>query len=193
MQTPAQNDQLLADLIGANVAQPTAPSTPLAPPVTAIRTERRPATIGKGLYDRAGMTLALLLTLTIGAGLWAGGAFFTLSFFGSIGLQLDPRNVAAWLLPLAITAGELWMWPRANQRWQAVLIFFTVLAFDIGTSWAGAVQWGSGRHIPLFAGFTLAQSGWTLHILALIAGLAFAFLPEKIARYALTELQRTWR
>ncbi len=185
-------DQLLADLLGTPIAQP-APATTFVQPAPAIRTERRPTAIGKGLYDRVGMTLALLLSLAIGAGLWLGGAFFTLSFFQSTGLQLDPRNVAAWLLPLAITAGELWLWPKAGQRWQAVLIFIAVLAFDVGTSWAGAVAWGSGRYIPLFAGFTLAQSGWPLHVLALTSGLAFAFLPEKIARYALAELQRTWR
>lgn len=192
MQPAEQNDQLLASLISAAPASPAAPVS-IAPPAHQARPERRGPSIGKGLYDRAGMTLALLLTLAIGAGLWAGGAFFTLSFFTSIGMQLDPRNAAAWLLPLAITASELWLWPRANQRWQAVLIFFAVLAFDVGTSWAGAVQWGSGRHIPLFAGFTLAQGGWPLHVLALTAGLSFAFLPEKLARYGLAELQRTWR
>ena len=190
MQTPAQNDQLIADLINAP-APPAAAAEP--PPVVAIRTERRAPSLSKSLYDRAGMTLALALTLAIAAGLWAAGAFFTLSFFNSTGLRLDPRNVAAWLLPVAITAGELWLWPKVGQRWQAVLIFFAVLAFDVGTSWAGAVQWGAGRYIPLFAGFTLAQGGWPLHVLAVAAGLAFAFLPEKLARYGLAELQRTWR
>lgn len=189
MQTPAQNDQLIADLI--NAAAP--PPATIAPPPATVRTERRTSSTNKGLYDRAGMTLALLLSLAIAAGLWAGGAFFTLSFFRSIGVHLDPRNVAAWLLPLAITAGELWLWPKVGQRWQAVLIFFVVLAFDVGTSWAGAVQWGAGRYIPLFTGITLAQGGWPLHVLALTAGLSFAFLPEKLTRYALAELQRTWR
>ena len=171
---------------------------PTIPMERAERAEATPSRTSKkltaaaGLYDRAGVTLALLGSLAIAAGLWWVGAYFTLRFLASAGLKMAGTDAAAWLIPMTITAIELWLLSRIRTNWQALVIFLTVLAFDIGTSWGGFVAWGAGRHVSLFAGFTIPTDGRTLHLVAIVLGLIWAFLPEKIARWAVAELRRVW-
>lgn len=176
--------------------------TPSAPAVTIERVERTesaPPRVSKkmaaaaGLYDRIGITLALLGSLAIATGLWWVGAYFTLRFLAGAGLKMAATDMAAWLIPATITAIELWLLSRIRSNWQALVVFLAVLAFDLGTSWGGFVEWGAGRHIGLFAGFTIPTEGRTLHLIAIILGLIWAFLPEKIARWAVAELRRVWQ
>lgn len=144
-------------------------------------------------YDKAGTTVAYAGAMFLAGLLWYLGAFFTLTFLQTQGLEIQHLGLVAWLVPLGITAIELWLMPRTGTRWQSVLVFLAVLAFDVGTSWSGAITWGAGKHIALFNGFTLPKAGLTLHALALVLGLVFAFLPEKIGRWAAAELWHVWR
>ncbi len=196
MENPTKNEQLLADLINQPVTTPAIPSPPPIDTQQTITTQQRPRsttrTVG-GLYDKLGLTLALIGSLAVSALIWYAGAYFTLWFLERAGLALAGAGAVKWLIPAAITAGQLWLWPRANSPWQSLLVFLGFLAFDVGTSWGGFTNWAAGRRIEMFSGFTIPNNGLWLHGLALICGLGFAFLPEKIARWALGELRRTWR
>ena len=147
--------------------------------------------IPSALYDKIGTSLGLILAVALSLALWLIGAKFTLDFLKAMGLALAAIGLAAWLIPLTISAAELWLWPD-DSGWQRWAIWLAVLVFDVGSSWAGFVAWGAGRAVPLFNGFNLPDSGWPLHIIALMLGLSFAFLPEKLGRWALSELRRIW-
>lgn len=193
MENPTKNEQLLADLINQPVAAPAvSPPTDHQQTITQQRPRATNRTVG-GLYDKLGLTLALIASLAVAAFIWYAGAYFTLWFLERAGLALAGAGHAKWVIPAAITAGQLWLWPRANSPWQSMLVFLGFLAFDVGTSWGGFTNWAAGRRVEMFSGFTIPNQGMWLHGLALICGLGFAFLPEKIARWALSELRRTWR
>jgi hypothetical protein len=180
----------------AQLDQPAATPQDMAPTDRQRIASSKPRSTSRplgGLYDKAGMTLALVASLAVAALLWFAGAWFTLWFLERAGLALAGAGAARWLIPAALTAGQLWLWPRANSPWQSLIVFLGFLGFDVGTSWGGFTSWGAGRRVELFNGFTIPQGGPWLHGLALVLGLSFAFLPEKIARWALGELRRVWR
>jgi hypothetical protein len=129
----------------------------------------------------------------VALGLWIAGARFTLQFLTRIGVTLAGIGALQWLIPVAITATELFFWPRRGSQIQQGVMFAAVLAFDVGTTYAGIVELTAGRMIPLFAGFQLPHSGPALVALGGACGLLFAFGPEKIARWAVGDLYSVWR
>lgn len=155
-------------------------------PQVAPRNKTKP-----GLYDRVGLSLALSLGLAVAGLLWLAGAFFTLQFLKGMGVALAGAGVAQWLIPAAITAGELWLWPRASTRPQQTALFLLILAFDVGTSLIGLVTWAAGRTIPNVG--TLPAAGWGLWAGALVVSLVCAFWPEKLGRWSVSELLKAWR
>lgn len=200
MEKATEHDQLIAELLAAADAAKAAQAIPQAATPPADRQQTAPnkprSTSPRplsGLYDKIGMTLALVAALAVAALLWYAGAWFTLWFLERAGLALAGAGALRWLIPAALTAGQLWLWPRANSPWQSLLLFLGFLGFDVGTSWGGFTSWGAGRRVELFNGFTIPKDGPWLNGIALVLGLTFAFLPEKIARWALGELRRVWR
>lgn len=168
---------------------PAAPEHPAPPPSsTSPSTTRRPAK--QGLYDRIGMTLALGLGLAVAFLLWLAGAYFTLQFLSGMGVMLAGAGPAQWLIPAAITAAELWLWPRAATRPQQTALFLGVLAFDVGTSLIGLFNWAAGRLIPGVG--TLPAGGWPLWAGAAIVALVCAFWPEKLGKWSVSELRKVW-
>jgi|GEM_PF-2118646 len=154
--------------------------------------QSKPRAKRMGLYDKVGQTIALGMALALALGIWLVGAKFTLDFLASMGVNLASLSYGQWLIPLAISASELWLWPKGSSIWQRWAVWLGVLLFDVGSSWAGFTEWAGGRYVPLFAGFTMPSEGFPLHGLALVLGLAFAFLPEKIGRWAVSELRTLW-
>ena len=176
------------------------PTAPVASP--AIRGERldgpprkrsaSPAPLSAA-YERLGRSVALLGALAVALGLWIAGAFFTLQFLARMGVPLTGLGSLQWLIPVAISAAELFFWPQRGSRALQGLMFLAVLTFDVGTTYAGIVELGAGRVIPLFAGIHLPAGGVGLAGLGVGCGLLFAFGPEKIGRWAVADLCTLWR
>jgi hypothetical protein len=193
MERATEDDkELLADLLttpptpAISVVKP-APAEPPKEPRS-----HQPRTNKKSTYNKCMDSLAYAGAVFIACMLWFFGASFTLEFLRWAGVNIAKLHYAQWLIPATITACELQLWPRASATWHKWAVWLSVLAFDVGTSFAGAVQWGAGKTIPLFIGVTVPNSGTILWALALGAGLIFAFIPEKIARWAVKELVGVW-
>jgi hypothetical protein len=194
--TAATDQAYLAQLF-ANPA-PVAASTPADRPTTEQtvkpeRTTERKTSKHHDIYQQSLESLAYLGSLLIAAGLWAAGAYFTLRFIETLGVDFMSLGIFAWAIPAIISAIELSLWPRAGRGWQRVLVFSLVLAFDVGSSFAGVVSVGAGKTFALFNGVTLPKSGAGLWVIAIGAGLVFAFIPEKIGRWAVRELRTVWK
>jgi hypothetical protein len=157
------------------------------------RTTERKTSKHHDIYQQSLESLAYIGSLLIAAGLWAAGAYFTLRFIETLGVDFMSLGVFAWAIPAIISAIELSLWPRAGRGWQRVLVFSLVLAFDVGSSFAGVVSVGAGKTFALFNGVTLPKSGAGLWVIAIGAGLVFAFIPEKIGRWAVRELRAVWK
>ena len=166
--------------------QPTAERSPTQQ--TAERTRRPRLTV----YDKIGMTIAYLFSLAAAAVLWWIGARFTLVAFGGFfGTSLT--LLLWWLIPIGITAIEIWLMPRRGARWQIVSIFLVILLVDVCSSWYGTTATLGGRFVPLGTRFTVPTGGAVLHSFAIVAGIILAFIPEKLARWAASELWKLWR
>lgn len=180
----------------ASLPAPSIPAVPPSPPQKSIedRPKARPKVLSydDGIVGKILDSAAYLGGLALGIGIWIAGAYFTLVFLGQMGINLAALSWGQWLIPAVISACELRLWPRSGTLWQRWIVWLVVLMFDVGTSWAGLVAWGAGRHIPIFDGIALPESGWSLRILALVLGLAFAFMPEKIVRWAVPEIRAVW-
>lgn len=196
MQLSAEEQALQAGLI-------LTPATSLAPSMPTIEqppaqpkvqprttTTRKPSSFQ--FLDQLTESLAYLGGAAIAAGLWIAGAFFTLVFLRTMGVNLASLAWGQWLIPATITACELKLWPRQDGAWQRSVVWFLVLGFDVGTSFKGLIVWGAGREVPLFTGWVIPSGGWVLNILALVVALAFAFGPEQLARWAVPELRNVW-
>lgn len=176
----------------AQLDQPAAiPQAPAQERPTSVQQASNRTRAKQGLYDRVGMSLALALGLAVSFLLWLAGAFFTLQFLKGMGVALAGAGIAQWLIPAAITAGELWLWPRASTRPQQTALFLLILAFDVGTSLIGLRNWAAGREIPNVG--TLPAAGWGLWAGALVVALVCAFWPEKLGRWSVSELIKAWR
>ena len=178
----------LATATAADTASPVQPER--IEQTQAARTQERTKRTRTGAYDKAGLSIAYVFSCALSLLLWVAGAYFTIAALRAFGVQ---ATGAWWLLPVGITAIELWLMPRAGTRWQAVAFFALVLAADVLSSWYGVLDTMGGRFVPLGAGFTIPQTGAALHIGAVAVSLAFAFLPEKLARWSIAELWKVWR
>lgn len=165
------------------------PEQPRTPQPAAVAA--RPRQQRSGLYDQFGQTVAYSFGFAIAVALWLAGAAFTLAALTAIGV--NTTNPAWWLLPLGITGAEIWLMPRAGTRWQTLILFGLVLAVDVTSSWYGVIDTLGGMFMPLGPGFTVPTSGTALHVVAVVAGLVLAFIPEKLGKYAGAELVKVWR
>jgi hypothetical protein len=145
------------------------------------------------LYKRVQTTIALCFAISIAGLLWWFGAYFTLQALASFGVKLAGVGWWQWIIPAAITASELALWPHRASGPLQFLFFAVVGFFDIGTSFAGLTVWGAGRPIPLFVGFTIPQAGWGLVGFALVVALVLAFIPERLIRWAGPDLLALWK
>lgn len=147
---------------------------------------------------------------------WLDG-FFTLQFVNGKSNWLQAMIATFhWLLPWSVTVGTLYLWPSKRKRevvarlkdaWMndqletsyqkyararkgmiiGIIFWLGLLVFNIGTSTTGVVNWGAGRTIGLFGGFTLPTDGTTLRILAACIGALGAFAPEQLMKWAEAE------
>jgi hypothetical protein len=204
MKTPQVSEQdvrLIAELITAQTnEQSTVPQAEQRPPATTKPTPHAPTRqraastpADAPLYNRVQSTIALCFAIFIAGLLWWFGAYFTLQALASFGIKLAGVGWWQWLIPVAITASELALWPHRASGPLQFLFFAGVGLFDIGTSFAGLTVWGAGRPIPLFVGFTIPQAGWGLVGFALVVALVLAFIPERLIRWAGPDLLALWK
>ncbi len=195
----AQTDELFTALLEPSSPLPVAPAPQaVEPPPATISTKKRAqrnASVQvKDTYERVGTTIALLGALAGCIGLWWVGAYFTLRFLTNLGIALAHWGVWAYLIPLTITAAELFLWPgRMSSRWHT-LWWVAVLAFDVGSTASGVVVVLAGRTIPLFtaSGITVPQDGAVLIGLGVVVGLVCALAPEKYGKRVLNDLYALW-
>jgi len=204
MDMKERENALLRDLLAAQGPAPAAPTSeqrrlepanPTPPKPLPPARQRAASTIpaGAGLYKRVQASIALCFAITIAAGLWWGGAYFTLQALATFGIVLAGVGWWQWLIPVAITASELALWPhRASSRLQGIF-FAGVVIFDVGTSFAGLAAWGAGRPIPLFQGMSIPPAGPGLIVFALAVALILAFIPERLVRWAGPDLVALWK
>lgn len=182
------------DILKETPAQPTSPAMLATEPIQreqAPSRPQRPKPKSNTTYDKTLESLAYVASFCIAAALWYVGAYFTLAAIAELGIATT--HLAWWLIPLAITAIELSLIEKIKGGWQSIAIFASVLALDIASSWYGIVTKLGGEFVPLGAGFSIPTTGTVLHAGAIIASLIFAFAPEKIARWAFSEIGRVWK
>jgi len=184
------NDQPQPEQPSFAETQPAPPVVPASPTVKRVKT---PKSTSPGFYDKSMDSIAYSAGLAVAFGLWLTGAYFTLQFLAGIGINLAGLSWGQWLIPIAITACELRLWPGTASTWQRWLLWFCVLMFDIGTSFAGMAQVAAGKTFDFFNGITIPSGGAGLWIIASVMAVAFAFIPEKLARWAGAELHAVWR
>jgi hypothetical protein len=160
---------------------------PPLPPPTAIR----------GWYRRIGTTIALAGAALIGGLMWYYGGICSLDYLSDTFAVVEAfiRQTAwwqHWWIPLLISAIEIFLWPRRERRWAIFLLrlilWLVVLAFDVFTTGRGL--------LPLIepqVGMTdVTTRHWVSLGLSGGIGFAFAYLPEKIARWVLSDLWNLW-
>ncbi len=186
-----QDVALLTDLMAEQPVEVIPKSTTQTTQTT--QTKRTRSAPQPNIYTKIQTSIALSFALLVAGLLWIVGAFFTLQALETLGIKLAGIGIWQWFIPIAITASELALWPRRSSARLQFVFFISVLLFDIGTSFAGLVQWGAGRTFPLFEGITFPEGGWGLRIIALVIALIFAFGPERLARWAGPELWQLWK
>jgi hypothetical protein len=162
---------------------------PPLPPPTAIR----------GLYRRIGTTLALIGATLIGGLMWYYGGVFSLDYLGDTFAPIRAFIQRSpwwqhWWLPILISAVEIFLWPRRERRLPIFLLrlglWLAVLAFDVLTTVRGL--------LPILAALGIAhvepvaEQAWLAYSISGLLGLAFAYLPEKIARWVVSDLWNLW-
>lgn len=162
--------------------------SPLPPP-TAIR----------GTYRRIGTSLALAGAALLGGLMWYYGGVFSLDYladtFATLGAFIRRTPWwQHWWIPVLISAVEIFLWPRRERRAAVfvlrLLLWLAVLAFDVLTTMRGL--------LPVLASMGLAavneagQGQWLAYGISGMLGIAFAYLPEKITRWVLSDLWNLW-
>lgn len=162
---------------------------PPLPPPTAI----------KGTYRRIGTSLALIGATLIGALMWYYGGVFSLDYLSDTFAAIRAFIRATpwwqhWWIPVLISAIEIFLWPRRERRVAIfvlrLLLWLAVLAFDVLTTMRGL--------LPVLASMGLTavneagQRQWLAYGISGTLGVAFAYLPEKIARWVLSDLWNLW-
>ena len=185
----------LAPVAVAPASPPTAtPTTTTDPRPRATQRTKRPAPpLVRDLYERIGTSVALCFALFIAGLLWWIGAYFSLLFLASLGIKLASYGAWAYLIPAAVTASELFLWPARHKVKPLIVLWLLILAFDIGSTASGCVELLAGRNIKLFTGFTIPDQGVVLTALAIGVGIVCAFGPEKLGKVAAGNLYDLWR
>ena len=123
-------DQAYLAQLFANSAPVTAPTLADRPAteqtIKAERNTERRTSKHHDIYQQSIDSLAYLGSVLIAAGLWAAGAYFTLQFIETLGVDFMSLGVFASAIPSIISAIELSLWPRAGRGWQRVLVFSLV-------------------------------------------------------------------
>jgi hypothetical protein len=162
---------------------------PPLPPPAAIR----------GWYRRIGTSIALLGAALLGGLMWYYGGVFTLDFLGDTFSQLGAFLRSAtwwqqWWIPLVISAVEIFLWPRRERRLMIWLLrlglWLGVLAFDVYTTARGLLPVVARQEVVRLA--DPATQRWVEIGISGAIGVAFAYLPEKIARWVLSDLWNLW-
>lgn len=149
-----------------------------------------PRKINMDTYNKVGYTVALLGAAASAILLWVIGANYTLEGLQLFGIKAE--GVEWWALPLIVTAIELWLMPKRSSKPLIIIFFLIILAFDVLTSWYGLNLDLAGRTLPLATGLTLPRGGIAFHVSMIALSLAFAFIPEKLAKVAIKEAGVTW-
>ncbi len=173
---------------------------------TESRRGARAARAREARYDRAVRLVATTIGVGLCAGAWLVGAYYSLAWLASLGLELAQRGLApielllafgsqdqilsaalqapswgtvalAWAIPLSLTVAEVGFDPgRARGRASRVL-WMLILGLDAATT-------ALGLQPTLGAVAGEAALGW---LLAVVVGLLLAIVPEKLARRLVLE------
>jgi hypothetical protein len=178
------NDDVLAELLDRLPAAPPAldrhqrNAQPLDQDKPRQR-QRQRANTQPGLYELILGKGALVIALALFAGIWYAGAYFTLQAFTGWKVSVASWGLAAWLIPIAITALESGLMViRARSIW-AWLSWIFVLGIDVFTTASGLADITTGR---IVAGYTLSIADPSTWIVVGIAGLLIAVIPEPAIR-----------
>lgn len=159
----------------------------------------RPPTPVRGLYRRLGTTVALLSAAAIGGLLWYVSSRFTLDFLGTIFPDLRRTLERApwwqsWLIPLAISAIEIFLWPRRERRLGVfvlrLLLWLSILALDVATTIHGILPLLQAQPLPVAIDATART--WLELGVSGASGVIFAYAPEKIGRWVVNDLWALW-
>ncbi len=97
-----------------------------------------------------------------------------------------------WWIPFLISAIEIFLCPHRERRWSIfplrLILWSIVLAFDIFTTGRGLMP----IIAPQIAMTNLPSHEWISIGLSGSIGFAFAYLPEKIVRWVLSDLWNLW-
>ncbi|MBX0331253.1 hypothetical protein K2Z83_26750 [Oscillochloris sp. ZM17-4] len=97
-----------------------------------------------------------------------------------------------WWIPLVISAIEIFLWPRRERRLAIFLLrlilWLAVLAFDVFTTGRGLLPIIS----PQVGIADVTTQHWVSVGLSGGIGFACAYLPEKIARWVISDLWNLW-
>lgn len=159
-----------------------------------------PPPIIRGIYNRLGMTVALFVAGTIGTMMWYFASGFTLDYLHTVPAfaAFFGKHWLQWLVPIGMSAAELFLWPQREYRlriWALrMVLWLIVLGFDIVTTNFGVSPWILSWTWNTWIQDTTQlpyRSIWNT-LVGLEIGLAFAYLPEKIVRWVLTDLWSMW-
>jgi hypothetical protein len=176
------NEEILRDMLDRQPASPPAidrqkrnpPQVDQEKPQQRQRRHAQP-----GLYELILGKSALLMVLGLFVGLWYAGAYFTLQAFIGWGVSVGSWGLAAWLIPIGITAIESGLMViRARSTW-AWIGWVLVLGVDVFTTANGLANITMGRVI---AGHTLSITDPSTWIVVGLAALLIAVIPEPATR-----------
>ncbi|NCC30691.1 MAG: hypothetical protein EOM24_01560 [Chloroflexia bacterium] len=185
--------------------KPGSPDLTVPPRLPRPRRDRRddaplpPPTAIRGLYRRIGTSFALVGAALIGSLMWYYGGIFSLDYLAD---TFAPINALMhgnpwwyfWWIPVVISAIELFLWPRRERRFAIftlrLVIWVLVLAFDVLTTMRGLLPILAELGLPAFE--HTDGPPWLAYGISGIIGLAFAYMPEKIARWVLSDLWNLW-
>ncbi|GAA5530991.1 hypothetical protein [Herpetosiphon gulosus] len=174
--------------------------------------------VSSGMYWVFEVMVAVGLMAIAGL-LWYWDGAFTISFIAKQSTAFAQWGIWQWTIPVFFTAVTLGAWPRKEirtrshelrakwgdthadadyeryesirkeirVRWAMVSI---VVLVNIGTSFSGLVLWLANRTVDLFLGWTFPDTGWGLYAPATVIGIILAFGPEKIGRWAMSQLMK---
>lgn len=144
---------------------------------------------GEGPIAKITLFIAILGVFAMGIVVWRIGAGWTLDFLRDEWPQVAALGYWIWAIPVMVSAIEFVLWPRVGSVFTRWVVYGVVLAFDVGTSSGGFVVWAKGRTFSSLGGVTLPENALPLWGAGIVLGLGLAYGPEKLARYAWSELR----